>query len=47
MADCGVEATQWLLDELKAQVKRDTLETPADELQAALHGIVELLDASC
>jgi fused signal recognition particle receptor len=29
MADCGVEATQWLLGELKAAVKRERLETPA------------------
>ena len=27
-ADCGVDATQWLLDELKARVKRDKLESP-------------------
>lgn len=35
MADCGVEATLWLLAELKATVKRDKLETPA-QLRAAL-----------
>jgi fused signal recognition particle receptor len=35
MADCGVEATQWLLNELKASVKRDKLETPA-QLRSAL-----------
>ena len=35
MADCGVEATHWLLAELKAAVKRDKLETPA-QLRAAL-----------
>jgi fused signal recognition particle receptor len=28
MADCGIEATQWLLAELKTAVKRDKLETP-------------------
>ncbi|MFZ2628766.1 MAG: signal recognition particle-docking protein FtsY [Rugosibacter sp.] len=28
MADCGVDATQWLLDELKAAVKKQKLETP-------------------
>ena len=39
MADCGVDATQWLLDELKARVKRDKLDT-ADQLRGAL---VELL----
>ena len=35
MADCGVEATQWLLAELKATVKREKLETPT-QLRAAL-----------
>ena len=29
MADCGVDATTWLLDELKARVKRDHIESPA------------------
>ncbi len=35
MADCGVEATQYLLDELRRRWKRDHLET-ADQLQKAL-----------
>jgi fused signal recognition particle receptor len=35
MADCGVEATHWLLGELKAAVKRERLETPA-QLRSAL-----------
>ncbi|CAL93383.1 signal recognition particle-docking protein FtsY [Azoarcus olearius] len=35
MADCGVDATQYLLDELRLRWKRDRLET-ADQLQAAL-----------
>ena len=39
MADCGVDATQRLRDELQARVKRDRLETPT-QLRAAL---VELL----
>ncbi len=39
MADCGVEATQWLLDELRARVRRDRLESP-EQLRKAL---VELL----
>jgi fused signal recognition particle receptor len=39
MADCGVDATQWLLAELKAAVRRDKLET-AEQLRQAL---VELL----
>ena len=29
MADCGLDATQWLLTELKACVKRDKIEDPA------------------
>ena len=29
MADCGVDATQWLLQELRQRVKRDRLEDPA------------------
>lgn len=35
MADCGVEATQHLIDELRKRWKRDGLET-ADQLQQAL-----------
>ncbi|MDR2000477.1 MAG: signal recognition particle-docking protein FtsY [Zoogloeaceae bacterium] len=35
MADCGVEATQWLLAELKSRVKRDGLET-AEQLRETL-----------
>jgi fused signal recognition particle receptor len=42
MADCGVEATQWLLAELKASVKRDKLETPS-QLRAALAGGLQTL----
>jgi fused signal recognition particle receptor len=52
MADCGVEATQWLLDGLRAAVKRDKLETPAQlrsALAAGLHALLapleEALDA--
>jgi fused signal recognition particle receptor len=41
MADCGVEATQWLLDQLKARVRQHKLETPA-QLREAL---VELLES--
>jgi fused signal recognition particle receptor len=40
MADCGIDATQWLLDELKKAVKQHKLETPA-QLQQAL---IDLLD---
>jgi fused signal recognition particle receptor len=39
MADCGVDATQWLLAELKARVKQHKLETP-EQLREAL---IELL----
>ena len=35
MADCGVDATQYLIDELRKRWKRDQLET-ADQLQGAL-----------
>jgi fused signal recognition particle receptor len=42
MADCGIEATTWLLDELKAQVKREKLETPT-QLRAALMALLERL----
>jgi len=35
MADCGVDATQWLLAELRATIKREKLETPT-QLRAAL-----------
>ncbi|MRR50973.1 MAG: signal recognition particle-docking protein FtsY [Rhodocyclaceae bacterium] len=40
MADCGVEATRWLLDQLKARVKRDALET-ADQLRGALSELLQ------
>jgi fused signal recognition particle receptor len=42
MADCGVEATHWLLAELKAAVRRDKLETPA-QLRQALIGLLRQL----
>ena len=35
MADCGVDATGWLLEQLQLSVKRDRLET-ADQLREAL-----------
>ncbi|MBU1645393.1 MAG: signal recognition particle-docking protein FtsY [Gammaproteobacteria bacterium] len=41
-ADCGIDATQWLLDELKARVKRDKLDSPA-QLQGALTGLLQQL----
>ncbi len=42
MADCGVDATTWLLDELKARVKREKLDTPA-QLRQALVALLEQL----
>ncbi|WP_374494303.1 signal recognition particle-docking protein FtsY [Zoogloea sp.] len=43
MADCGVEATQHLLKELRLRWKRDKLET-ADQLQGALsEGLLNIL----
>jgi fused signal recognition particle receptor len=39
MADCGVEATAWLLAELKQAVKRDGLES-ADQLRGALRALL-------
>ena len=43
MADCGIDATQWLLDELKARVKRDKLETPGQLRQALIELLTNLL----
>ncbi len=43
MADCGVEATHWLLDELKARVKRQRLDTPAQLQEALADLLVQLL----
>ena len=42
MADCGIDATQWLLDELKARVKRDKLED-ATQLRAVLAELMTAL----
>ena len=42
MADCGIDATQWLLDELKKAVKQHKLETPA-QLQQALTDLLDSL----
>jgi fused signal recognition particle receptor len=39
MADCGLDATQWLLTELKACVKRDKIEDPA-KLRATLAALL-------
>lgn len=43
MADCGIEATQWLLTELKATVKREKLDTPAQLRGALAQGLTSLL----
>ena len=43
MADCGVEATHWLLAELKATVKREKLDTPVQLRAALAQGLQTLL----
>ncbi len=43
MADCGVEATTWLLDELKARVKREKIESPAALRGALIDLMTQLL----
>ncbi|MFN6962020.1 MAG: signal recognition particle receptor subunit alpha, partial [Rhodocyclaceae bacterium] len=43
MADCGVEATSWLLAELRAKVKREKLESPAQLRTALVESMTELL----
>jgi fused signal recognition particle receptor len=43
MADCGIDATQWLLAELKATVKREKLETPAQLRGALAQALTSLL----
>ena len=42
MADCGIDATQWLLAELKSRVKRDKLDTP-EQLKEALTDLLQTL----
>ena len=42
MADCGMEATAWLLEQLQIAVKRDRLET-ADQLRLALATLLRQL----
>ncbi len=42
LADCGVDATQWLLAELKATVRREKIEAPA-QLRLALIDLLEKL----
>lgn len=43
MADCGIEATQWLLDELKTRVRQHKLETPEQLRQALIERLTSLL----
>ncbi len=43
MADCGIDATQWLLAELKSTVKREKLETPAQLRGALAQALTTLL----
>ncbi len=43
MADCGVEATQWLLDELRARVKKEKIESPAALRGALIDLLTQLL----
>ena len=52
-ADCGVDATQWLLDELKSAVKKNKLENPsqlrhvlADRLTTLLAPLEQPLDVT-
>ena len=42
-ADCGVEATTWLLDELKKRVKQQRLQTPAELREALIELLGQLL----
>jgi fused signal recognition particle receptor len=42
-ADCGVDATQWLLDELKASVKKNQLESPAQLREVLAERMTHLL----
>ena len=43
MADCGVDATHWLLDELKARVKKEKIESPAALRDALIELMTQLL----
>jgi fused signal recognition particle receptor len=43
MADCGVEATTWLLGELRAKVKKEKIESPAALRQALIELLAQLL----
>jgi fused signal recognition particle receptor len=43
MADCGIDATQWLLNELKARVRQQKLETPEQLRQALIELVTGIL----
>lgn len=45
MADCGVAATEYLLDELKQRVRRDKLESPAQLQRVLAENLTNLLKA--
>ncbi len=42
-ADCGIDATQWLLDELKSAVKKNKLENPSELRQVLADRLATLL----
>lgn len=42
-ADCGIDATQWLLDELKSAVKKNKLESPSQLRQVLADRLTTLL----
>jgi fused signal recognition particle receptor len=42
-ADCGIDATQWLLDELKSAVKKNKLESPSQLRQVLAGRLTTLL----
>jgi fused signal recognition particle receptor len=42
-ADCGIDATQWLLDELKSAVKKNKLENPSELRQVLADRLTTLL----
>jgi fused signal recognition particle receptor len=43
MADCGIDATQWLLTELRAKVKKERIESPAALREALIDLLTRLL----
>ncbi|MDP2196182.1 MAG: signaling recognition particle receptor family protein, partial [Rhodocyclaceae bacterium] len=43
MADCGIDATTWLLTELRAKVKKEKIESPAALREALIELLTQLL----